>query len=178
MNKRITSLLLCFMMIVCMLVSAVPANATSTEAPITVTIDPDKTTASPGDTITYTVNVGPVKRLQSVNFTLVIPEGLTYVSGKEVDGLKELLGADKAEYTVTVGSSNVVQDVEIWLLGDVTGDGKVNAKDHSRLYAHINKTNLLEGYALLCADVTGDGKVNAKDHSRLYAHISKTNPLW
>ena len=99
MNKRITSLLLCFMMIVCMLVSAVPANATSTEAPITVTIDPDKTTASPGDTITYTVNVGPVKRLQSVNFTLVIPEGLTYVSGKEVDGLKELLGADKAEYT-------------------------------------------------------------------------------
>ena len=84
----------------------------------------------------------------------------------------------KREYTVTVGSSNVVQDVEIWLLGDVTGDGKVNAKDHSRLYAHINKTNLLEGYALLCADVTGDGKVNAKDHSRLYAHISKTNPLW
>lgn len=71
----------------------------STEAPITVTIDPDKTTATPGDTITYTVNVGPVKRLQSVNFTLVIPEGLTYVSGKEVDGLKELLGADKAEYT-------------------------------------------------------------------------------
>ena len=64
------------------------------------------------------------------------------------------------------------------LCADVTGDGKVNAKDHSRLYAHINKTNLLEGYALLCADVTGDGKVNAKDHSRLYAHISKTNPLW
>ena len=82
------------------------------------------------------------------------------------------------EYTVIVGTNPVVQDVEIWLLGDVTGDGKVNAKDHSRLYAHINKTNLLEGYALLCADVTGDGKVNAKDHSRLYAHISKTNPLW
>ena len=82
------------------------------------------------------------------------------------------------EYTVIVGTNPVVQDVEIWLLGDVTGDGKVNAKDHSRLYAHINKTNLLKGYALLCADVTGDGKVNAKDHSRLYAHISKTNPLW
>lgn len=82
------------------------------------------------------------------------------------------------EYTVTVGSSNVVQNVKICLLGDVTGDGKVNAKDHSRLYAHVNKTNLLTGYELLCADVTGDGKVNAKDHSRLYAHVSKTNPLW
>ena len=99
MNKRITSLLLCFVMVFSMLATTVPALAMSTEAPITVTIDPDKTTATPGDTITYTVNVGPVKRLQSVNFTLVIPEGLTYVSGKEVDGLKELLGADKAEYT-------------------------------------------------------------------------------
>ena len=99
MNKRITSLLLCFVMVFSMLATAVPALAVSTEAPITVTIDPDKTTATPGDTITYTVNVGPVKRLRSVNFTLVIPEGLTYVSGKEVDGLKELLGADKAEYT-------------------------------------------------------------------------------
>ena len=99
MNKRITSLLLCFVMVFTMLAAAMPALAMSTEAPITVTIDPDKTTASPGDTITYTVNVGPVKRLQSVNFTLVIPEGLTYVSGKEVDGLKALLGADKAEYT-------------------------------------------------------------------------------
>ena len=99
MNKRITSLLLCFVMVFTMLAAAVPALAMSTEAPITVTIDPDKTTAAPGDTITYTVNVGPVKRLQSVNFTLVIPEGLTYVSGKEVDGLKALLGADKAEYT-------------------------------------------------------------------------------
>lgn len=82
------------------------------------------------------------------------------------------------EYTVTVGAENVTQDVKICLLGDVTGDGKVNAKDHSRLYAHVNKTNLLTGYELLCADVTGDGKVNAKDHSRLYAHVSKTNPLW
>ena len=82
------------------------------------------------------------------------------------------------EYTVIVGTNPVVQDVKICLLGDVTGDGKVNAKDHSRLYAHVNKTNLLTGYELLCADVTGDGKVNAKDHSRLYAHVSKTNPLW
>ncbi|MGM9680317.1 MAG: dockerin type I repeat-containing protein, partial [Eubacteriales bacterium] len=82
------------------------------------------------------------------------------------------------EYTVTVGAENVTQDVTICLLGDVTGDGKVNAKDYSRLYAHINKTNLLTGYELLCADVTVDGKVNAKDYSRLYAHISKTNPLW
>ena len=33
------------------------------------------------------------------------------------------------EYTVTVGSSNVVQDVKIHLKGDITGDGKVNTFD-------------------------------------------------
>lgn len=83
------------------------------------------------------------------------------------------------EYTVTVGSINVVQDVEIWLLGDVTGDGKITSKDYSRMYAHISKTNLLTGYALQVADVAGnDGKVTAKDYSRLYAHINKTNLLW
>lgn len=83
------------------------------------------------------------------------------------------------EYTITVGSINVVQDVEIWLLGDVTGDGKITSKDYSRMYAHISKTNLLTGYALQVADVAGnDGKVTAKDYSRLYAHINKTNLLW
>lgn len=83
------------------------------------------------------------------------------------------------EYAVTVGAEDVQQDVEIWLLGDVTGDGKITPKDHSRVYAHINKTSLLTGYALQVADVAGnDGKVTVKDHSRLYAHINKTNLLW
>ena len=100
MNKRITSLLLCFVMIFAMLATAVPAFAWSTEtAEVELSVVPDKTQANPGDTITYTVNIGPVKRLQSVNFTLIIPDTLEYGVGKEVDGLKELLGADKAEYT-------------------------------------------------------------------------------
>ena len=54
MNKRITSLLLCFVMVFAMLATAVPALA----APITSTelkVIPDKTTASPGDIITYTI---------------------------------------------------------------------------------------------------------------------------
>lgn len=81
-------------------------------------------------------------------------------------------------YTITVGSTNVTQNVEIWFKGDITGDGNINAKDYSRLYAHINKTKPLTDYELLCADVTGDGNVNAKDYSRLYAHINKTNLLF
>ena len=71
-----------------------------------------------------------------------------------------------------------MQEAKICPIGDVTGDGKVNMKDWSRLYDHISETNPLEDYNLLCADVTGDGKVNMKDWSRLYEHLSEVNPLW
>ena len=96
MNKRITSLALVFVMILSMLATAVPALAAQSKE---ITFTPDKTKVSPGDTVTYTVTIGPIEHLQSLGFTLVVPDALGYVSGKEVDGLKELLGADKAEYT-------------------------------------------------------------------------------
>ena len=72
----------------------------------------------------------------------------------------------------------LVEKVKISLLGDVTGDGKVNTRDLNRLYAHVNGTNPLTGYEFACGDVTGDGKINTRDLNRLYAHISETNPLW
>ena len=83
------------------------------------------------------------------------------------------------EYTVTVGTEAVTQDAKINLLGDINGDGKVTAIDHSRLFAHLNYTKpLTDEYALKCADVNGDGKVTAIDHSRLFAHLNYTKPLF
>ena len=64
------------------------------------------------------------------------------------------------------------------LKGDLDGDGKVNMKDWNRVYAHINKTELLTEYALQCGDVNGDGTVNMKDWKRIYDHINKTELLW
>lgn len=83
------------------------------------------------------------------------------------------------EYTVTVGEASVEQDVKIHLKGDVTGDGRVNATDLSRIKAHVSKKNPLTGYLLLCGNVAGSGTtVNATDLSRIKAHVSKSNPLW
>ena len=82
------------------------------------------------------------------------------------------------EYTVTVGSADVTQDVKICLLGDVTGDGSVDMKDWGRMRSHINETNMLTDYALACADVTKDGNVDMKDWGRMRSHINETNPLW
>ena len=100
MNKRITSLLLCFVMVFAMLATAVPALA----APITSTqlkVIPDKTTASPGETITYTIIMGPVSDMGSMQMVLDIPTGLTYVenSAKLTDGLRTTLGFDTVDWT-------------------------------------------------------------------------------
>ena len=82
------------------------------------------------------------------------------------------------EYEIIVNNSNVTQDVKICLIGDANGDGRVNNKDWNRLYNHINETNMLIGYELLCADINKDGKVNNKDWTRLYNHINEINPIW
>ena len=82
------------------------------------------------------------------------------------------------EYTVTVGAENVTQDVDIWLLGDVNGDGTINAKDKKIIYGHINDSSTeLTGYIFDVGDVNKDGAINAKDKKLIFGHISGTS-LW
>ena len=82
------------------------------------------------------------------------------------------------EYTVIVGTNPVVQDVEIWLLGDVNGDGTINAKDKKIIYGHINdSTTELTGYIFDVGDVNKDGTINAKDKKQIFGHINGTS-LW
>lgn len=61
------------------------------------------------------------------------------------------------------------------LKGDVTGDGRINVGDVSKLYAHTKKTALLPDDRLPAADLTGDGRINLGDVSKLYASIKKTS---
>lgn len=82
------------------------------------------------------------------------------------------------EYEIVVGETDVEIDAKICPVGDVTGDGNVNIKDFQRLLRHVNKTNPLEGYELLCGDVTGEGVCNIKDFQRLLRHVNKTSPLF
>ena len=102
MNKRITTLFLCLVTVVAMLVSAIPVFAeTSAHPPVTFTIKADKTTASPGDTITYQAILGPVEKLQTGQFELVIPDELEYTGGSSPEGLKDKLNAEAASFTPT-----------------------------------------------------------------------------
>ena len=78
MNKRIASILLCFVMVFTMFATAVPALAA---LPTPFYIDPDKTEAHPGDTITYTVKMGSIEGMGGLLLEMNIPEGLEYISG-------------------------------------------------------------------------------------------------
>ena len=79
------------------------------------------------------------------------------------------------------GSLNVhlekegTQEVDPYLPGDVTGDGKVNVADTSKVYAHIRGSSLItDEYVLARADVNGDGQINVADTAMIYAHVKGT----
>ena len=80
------------------------------------------------------------------------------------------------EYTVTVGAEAVVKNVEIWLCGDVTGDGAVNTVDATQIKRKYNgKTSVFgsadadtEAYRLIVANVyAADGTINATDSAQI-----------
>ena len=93
-------MLLCFVMIFSMMTVAVPVYAAPV-ASTTLTVAADKTTAAPGDEITYTITMGPVSDLGSIQMELDIPAGLTYVAGSRslASGLKATLGFDDVSFT-------------------------------------------------------------------------------
>lgn len=101
MNKRITSLMLVFTLILTMLATAVPALAAPPASSCTYSIEADKTSANPGDTINFTIYMQQTGNQNTLEGTLVIPDGLIFVtgSGKLEDGIKTTLGWDSVEWT-------------------------------------------------------------------------------
>lgn len=81
------------------------------------------------------------------------------------------------EYSLTVGKQAVSRDVEIRLLGDVNGDGTIDAKDKKIIYSHITNP-VLTGYEFLVGDVDGSGKIDARDKKIIYNHIAGSGSLW
>ena len=74
-----------------------PTVYTSTEIKITA----DKTDAKAGDEITFTITMGPVSELGSIQMKLKLPAGLTVVAGscQLAPGLKATLGFDDISFT-------------------------------------------------------------------------------
>ena len=100
MNKRITSILLCFVMVFGVLATAVPALAESSST-CTFTVEADKSEAHRGDTITFTVYLQQTGKQNTLEFTVVPPEGLTYVANSATLGenIQDTMGFDEVAWT-------------------------------------------------------------------------------
>ncbi len=93
MKRRILATMLSLMMLLGLMIPA--ASAKDSTGP-NLTVTASETTVHPGDVITYTITMGPVSELFSMQLQVDLPEGLTYVekSGKLDDQLSEKLQFD------------------------------------------------------------------------------------
>ena len=80
------------------------------------------------------------------------------------------------EYTVTVNNGKVTQNAEIWMLGDVNGDGFINMTDASQIDRKFNgKTSVfdtgdaeIKAYRLKVANVySSDDNINTTDAAQI-----------
>lgn len=100
-------------------------------------------------------------------YTLTVMAGATETITVEYVLLANSYG--NVTHYVTAGTPKLTAK-----LGDVDGNGKIEAKDYMLLKRYCLKTTSLDGDALLASDINSDGKVDAKDYGLLKRHCLKT----
>ena len=89
---------------------------------------------------------------------------------------------DTSEDVIVLNSENeYTLDLKIHLIGDVTGDGKVNISDYLKVLAHAKaptSDKALIGYAFECGDVNADGKINITDYLKVLSQAKGKHTLW
>lgn len=96
-------------------------------------------------------------------------------------GLRNQL-IDGHTYVMKIGGENVaaegilraeftIENGQVVMLGDVTGDGQIQADDSGAILNHVVSLAILEGDALAAADVTKDGAVQADDAGAILNYV-------
>lgn len=85
--------------------------------------------------------------------------------------------AETPAYTVDA-NGNITLDVEIHLLGDVDGNGRISINEVNAAYAHVRKAALLSGYDFACCDLDGNGRISINEVNAMYSHVRKATLLW
>lgn len=171
-KKKLASLVLA----AAMAASALPVSASGADCGISGTVTCSGKTQS--KTTLSLLFQGGAQAIQTVKLTG--NQGTYSMDGLEM-GLYTLraskFGHVAREYPLVVTGGTVNQDVKLCLLGDVTGDGRVNVGDVARIYSHARRSALIEdAYALECADYTADTRVNVGDAARVYSEIRNPAP--
>lgn len=83
-----------------------------------------------------------------------------------------------AEYSISVFGNNVIQNVQFWIKGDVTGDGEVDSTDYLRIKGQFLGKYTLEGIAFEAGEVTNDGEIDSTDYLKIKSHFLGTYNLY
>ena len=124
-----------------------------------------QTTASgdeASDSLVWSSSNADVAGIDNTGKVTLKAKGSTTITVKNANGTAE------AKITLTVGDETSVGD---FILGDVTGDGKIDVTDLSKVAAHIKGKKQLSETAAKAADVNGNGKVDITDLSKIAAHV-------
>ena len=77
------------------------------------------------------------------------------------------------EYTVTVSTENVTQDVKLCLKGDANGSGTVDIEDAMLVFYHVAKKSYLGDEGLAACDTNADGTVDIEDAMTVFYFVAK-----
>lgn len=132
--------------------AAVDALIPAADANVTITFTADKAYAKVGEEVTYTVHVDTkVAPLNTLQFRVAIPEGMTYVagSGAVIDGIKATLGYDDVAVTETA-------DGTIFINGYGATPNEVNSFDLATFKCVVNEGVADETVLNVSADYSSD----------------------
>ena len=130
---------------------------------VTVTLLQGTNTVS---TATLTGASGSVPYSQNYSFPAV--------AAREYTLKVEKMGHTPFSKVITVDSNHVTENVTIYLVGDVNGDGAITADDLTALARHVAKISVITDTAALArCDVTKDGSVTADDLTMLARYVAK-----
>lgn len=108
--------------------------------------------------------------------TVVNGKNASYSIGKVASGTYKMKVMKKnhatREYTVNVSGDNLIQNAEIYLLGDVNMDGKISIFDATEIQMSLAGISTLDEYQTKLADVIQDSNVSIFDATQIQLYIA------
>ncbi|MCM1528596.1 MAG: dockerin type I domain-containing protein [Alistipes sp.] len=149
-------------------------------------VPPDSAQLKPGNTITlqYTAGTPQVYWLEPSDYSMVQISGNNVTLQKEGTVTITAHCADNVDVQITL---TVAGEAQAATIGDVDGNGKIDASDASFVLVAYSQLSTgrgsgLETWQETAADVNGDGKIDASDASDIlvyYAAVSTgKTPTW
>jgi len=131
----------------------------------TYTIDRDKN---------YIVGMEPNYKLEDFITTFENDPEMIRFYDKQDTVITDLTSLTSSYMKVRLEKDGIVYDeLEIIVLGDVNGDGKINVGDKAMINNHILKIKLLADYEFIAANMNHDGVINVGDKTIVNNYILK-----